>query len=64
MAAKKTKPNQGKGKSVLKGRMPTKRTINLVLVDENKINPLMAILGILLMKKAGDPFFYTPVEET
>lgn len=22
------------------------------------------ILGILLMKKAGDPFFYTPVEET
>ena len=49
MAAKKTKPNKGKGKSVLKGRMPTKRTINLVLVDENKINPLMAILGILLI---------------
>ena len=47
MAAKKTKPN--KGKSVLKGRIPTKRTINLVLVDENKINPLMAILGILLI---------------
>ena len=49
MAAKKTKPIQSKGKSVLKGRMPTKRTINLVLVDENKINPLMAILGILLI---------------
>ena len=51
MAAKKTKPVQakGKGKGVLKGKMPTKRSINLVLVDENKINPLTAILGILLI---------------
>ena len=49
MAAKKTKPNKGKGKNVLKGRMPTKRSINLVLVNENKINPLTAILGVLLV---------------
>ena len=51
MAAKKTKPAQGKGKgkSLLKGKMPTKRSIHLVLVDENKINPLTAILGVLLV---------------
>lgn len=50
MAAKKIKPaktNQKKG--VLRGRMPTKRSINLVLVDENKINPLTALLGIILV---------------
>lgn len=47
MAAKKDKPARGKG--VLKGRLPTKRSINLVLVDENKINPVTAILGILLV---------------
>ena len=47
MAAKKIKPAKGKG--VLKGKLPTKRTINLVLVDENKINPLTAILGVLLV---------------
>ena len=47
MAAKKTKP--AKGKSLLKGKMPTKRSINLVLVDENKINPVTAILGVLLI---------------
>ena len=57
MAAKKLLPTislgKGKGKAQakgrLKGRMPTKRSINLVLVDENKINPLTAILGILLI---------------
>lgn len=50
MAAKKIKPvksNQKKG--VLRGKMPTKRSINLVLVNENKINPVMALLGILLV---------------
>lgn len=47
MAAKKIKPAKGKG--VSKGKLPTKRSINLVLVDENKINPLTAILGILLI---------------
>ena len=47
MSAKKIKPAKGKG--VLKGKLPTKRSINLVLVDENKINPLTAILGILLV---------------
>ena len=59
MAAKKLLPTislgkgkgktQARGKGRLKGRMPTKRSINLVLVDENKINPLTAILGILLI---------------
>ena len=47
MAAKKNKPAKGKGK--LRGKMPSKRSINLVLVDENKINPLFAFLGIVLI---------------
>jgi hypothetical protein len=47
LAAKKIKSAKAKG--VLKGKLPTKRSINLVLVDENKINPLTAILGILLI---------------
>ena len=47
-AEKKKKPKQG-GKKGLRGRMPSKRTINLILIDENKINPLHAILGILLI---------------
>ena len=48
MAADSKKPKKG-GKKALRGRMPSKRTINLILVDENKINPLKAILGILLI---------------
>lgn len=50
MAAKKIKPvkaNQKKG--ALRGKMPTKRSINLVLINKNKINPLMALLGIILI---------------
>ena len=47
-AEKKKKPKQG-GKKGLRGRMPSKRTINLILIDENKINPLHAILGVLLI---------------
>ena len=47
MAAKKNKPAKGKGK--LRGKMPSKRSINLVLVNENKINPLFAFLGIVLI---------------
>ncbi len=31
------------------GRLPTKRSINLVLVDEKKIKPFRAILGMLLI---------------
>ena len=38
------RPKKGVG-----GRMPVKRSINLVLVDENKINPIKAILGILVI---------------
>lgn len=30
-----------------KGKLPTKRSINLVIVNENKINPFQAILGIV-----------------
>lgn len=36
-------------KKTLRGKIPSKQTINLVLVDENKINPLRAIPGILLI---------------
>ena len=63
MAAKKTKPVQAKGKGVLKGKMPTKRSINLVLVDENKINPLTAILGILLILVLAVVFYCLPQYE-
>lgn len=49
MAAK-VKPAAGKGpKKGIGGRMPVKRSINLVLVDENKINPVKAILGVILI---------------
>ena len=36
------------GKAV-RGRMPTKRSINLILVDENKISAPRAILGIIVI---------------
>lgn len=50
MAAKKIKPAKSNPKkSVLRGKMPTKRSINLVLVNENKINPVTALLGIILV---------------
>ncbi len=50
MAALSKKPARGgkSGKGV-HGRMPTKRSINLVLVDENKVSIPKAILGILLI---------------
>ena len=32
-----------------RGRMPTKRSINLVLIDENRISPLKAVPAILLI---------------
>ena len=44
MAAKKTAPAKNKPRG---RRKPIKRTINLVVVNENKVNPLKAILGIL-----------------
>lgn len=50
MAAAKGKALLGAGpKKGVGGRMPTKRSINLVTVDENKINPLKAALGILVI---------------
>lgn len=49
MAAEKKKAARapGKGMGKLRGRMPTKRSINLMVVDESKIKPLPAILAIL-----------------
>ena len=50
MAAAKGKPLGGtRPKKTIGGKLPTKRSINLVLVDENKIHPLKAVLGILLI---------------
>ncbi len=50
MAAAKGKPLLGaRPKKGIGGRMPTKRSINLVVVDENKINPVKAALGIILI---------------
>ena len=48
MAAAKSRPAKG-GKKTIRGRMPVKRSINLVLVDENKISPLKAVIGIVLI---------------
>ena len=49
MAAK-GKPAGGKvPKKGIGARMPVKRSINLVLVDENKINPVKAALGIIVI---------------
>lgn len=45
---KKPAPGGKRGKG-MHGRMPTKRSINLVLVDENKINIPRAILSIVLI---------------
>lgn len=50
VTAAKGKPAKGKKpKKSIGGRMPVKRSINLVLVDENKINPFKAILGVLVI---------------
>ena len=50
MAAEKRKPPRGKGgKKLVRGKMPVKRLINLVLVDENKISLPKAVLGIVVI---------------
>lgn len=51
MAAVKKGAAKGKRppKKGLRGRMPTKRSINLILIDENKISPLKAVPGIILV---------------
>ena len=50
MAASKVRPTKAAGaKKSLRGRMPVKRSINMVLVDEDKINIWKAIPGILLI---------------
>ena len=49
MAAEKRNPSRDRGKAPkkgIRGKMPTKRSINLVLVDENKISVPQAVLGI------------------
>ena len=48
MAVANSRPARGTpGKKGIRGRMPVKRSINLVLVNENRISPVKAILGIL-----------------
>ncbi len=49
MAAKGRPAGHKAPKKGIVGRMPVKRSINLVLVDENKINPVKAVLGVLLI---------------
>ena len=50
MAAAKKKPAKGaKTKKTGRGRMPVKRSINLILIDEKKVNPVKAILGIIVV---------------
>ena len=52
MAAAKGKPKAQGGarpKKGIGGKLPTKRSINLMLIDENKINPFTAALGIVLI---------------
>lgn len=50
MAADKNRPDKGgRAKKAIRGRMPAKKTINLILIDENRISPLKAIPGIILI---------------
>ena len=51
MAAAKKGPVKGKRppKKALRGRMPVKRSINLMLIDENRISPVKATLGIIVI---------------
>ena len=51
MAALKKAPAKGKRppKKGFRGRMPTKRSINLVLIDEKKIKPMRALPAIVLI---------------
>lgn len=50
MAAEKRKPpkNQRAEKGI-RSKWPTKRSINLILIDENKISPIKAALGIIVI---------------
>lgn len=50
MAAGNKKPARGgRGKKIGRGKLPSKRSINLILIDDKKINPFMAILGIAVI---------------
>ncbi len=50
MAADKEKKTKAKRKPKnMRGRMPSKRSINLILINENRINPMLAIPGIVLI---------------
>lgn len=54
--AKQPKPVDKKQPKGMRGKLPTKRSINLVVVNENKINPLYAILGILVILALATAF--------
>ena len=56
MAAKGRPTGKGRPAKGIKGRMPVKRSINLVLVNENKINPLKAALGIIIILALAGAF--------
>lgn len=49
MAAKKKQPARKSVKKGIRSRMPTKRSINLILIDENKVSLPKAILGIIVI---------------
>ena len=55
MAAGKKRSAKGAGgKKVGRGRLPSKRSINLILIDDKKINPIKAILGtVVVLALAG-----------
>ena len=50
MAGGKKRPGRGAaGKKISRGKLPSKRSINLILTDEKQVNPLKAIIGIALI---------------
>ncbi len=50
MAADKEKKTKAKRKGKnMRGRMPSKKSINLILINENRIDPKLAIPGIVLI---------------
>lgn len=52
MAADNSKPVKGKRRpknKARRGKFPVKRSINLILIDEKKINPFKAALGIVII---------------
>ena len=50
MAADKKGSRKAKGgKRGIRGKLPVKRSINLILIDENRISPIKATLGVIVV---------------